>query len=229
MLILFDIDGTLLLTSDPLYGEALVETVSEVYGLDVTPDSLRRVDHPGETAMSGLRLLLRAEGLPDETIDRGLRRWCELHAQRYVQLLADARTDNWQLASNVVETLEELRREHRIALLTGNAEPIARARMERLGLSPFFPAEQGAFGCEAEGRPELIAIARRRAGNWPGERTVLVGDTPKDVAGALAAGVGSIGVTTGRFGRSELAAADAVIGRLDELPSAVRRLSGDPA
>ena len=83
MLVLFDIDGTLLLTSDPLYGEALVEAVRKIYGLELTADSLRRVDHPGETAMSGLRLLLRAEGLSLEAIGQDLRRWCELHAEVY--------------------------------------------------------------------------------------------------------------------------------------------------
>lgn len=200
-----------------------------VYGLEVSADSLRRVDHPGETAMSGLRLLLRAEGVPEETITRGLRRWCELHAVRYLELLADATTDHWQAAPEAPETLEELGRDRRLALLTGNAEPIARARMERLGLASFFPAGQGAFGCEAEDRAELIGIARRRAGDWPADRTVLVGDTPKDIAGARAAGIAAIGVTTGRFGRPELAGADAVLDTLTELPEAVRLLSGGSA
>jgi phosphoglycolate phosphatase-like HAD superfamily hydrolase len=229
MLILFDIDGTLLLTSDPLYGEALLDTVRAVYGIDVTADSLRRVDHPGETAMSGLRLLLRTEGLDEETIGGGLRRWCELHAKVYVRLLAEAATAHWEAAPRAEETLEELAGKRRLALLTGNAEPIAKARMERLGLTRFFPAGQGAFGCEAEDRAELIEIARRRAGDWPAERTVLVGDTPKDVAGARAAGIAAIGVTTGRFGRVELADADAVIDRLADLPQTLRRFSGGSA
>lgn len=225
MLVLFDIDGTLLLTSDPLYGEALVPSVREVYGLEVDRDSLRRVDHPGETAMSGLRLLLRAEGLADETISEGLRQWCELHARLYVELLADSSTDHWEAASHARETLEELEREHMLALLTGNPEPIARARMERLGLADFFPAGRGAFGSDGEDRTDLIGIARRRAGDWPAEHSVLVGDTPKDVAGAHAAGISAIAVTTGRFGRDELQTADLVLAQLAELPDAMRRLS----
>jgi phosphoglycolate phosphatase-like HAD superfamily hydrolase len=229
MLVLFDIDGTLLLTSDPLYGEALAETVREVYGLAVTPESLRGVDHPGETAMAGLRLLLRAEGVQEETISSGLRRWCELHAQRYLDLLAHAETDEWRAAPQAEATLSELEPGHRIALLTGNSEQIARARMERLGLTRFFPAGQGAFGCEAEERAELIGIARRRAGDWPAESTVLVGDTPKDIAGARAAGIGAIGVTTGRFERDELSGADAVLDGLAELPDALRSISGGSA
>jgi phosphoglycolate phosphatase len=229
MLVLFDIDGTLLLTSDPLYGEALVEAVRAVYDLELTADSLRRLDHPGETAMSGLRLLLRAEGLSEEAIGQDLRRWCELHAEVYTGLLSDGATDRWEAAAGAEETLGELAHEHRIALLTGNAEPIALARMKRLGLARFFPPGQGAFGCEAEDRAELIGIARRRAGDWPAEQTVHVGDTPKDVAGARAAGVAAIGVTTGGFGRGDLAGADAVVARLADVPDAVRRISGGPA
>jgi phosphoglycolate phosphatase len=227
MLILFDIDGTLLLTSDPLYGEALAQTVGEVYGLAVSPDSLGRVDHPGETAMSGLRLLLRVEGLDDDEIDQGLEQWCELQARRYVDLLARASTDHWRGAARAPEILEELEQRAQLALLTGNPEPIARARMERLGLARFFPDGQGAFGCDAEERPALIGIARQRAGDWPADRTALVGDTPKDVAGAREAGIASVGVTTGRFERHELAGADDVLDELAELPAALQRISGD--
>jgi phosphoglycolate phosphatase-like HAD superfamily hydrolase len=110
--------------------------------------------------------------------------------------------------------------EHR-ALLTGNPELVARARMEKLGLAEFFPPGQGAFGCDAEERFELIDIARKRAGDWPRERTVAVGDTEADVTGARIAGIHVIG-----FGPDPaLAAADAVIQRMEDLPAAVKRLS----
>jgi phosphoglycolate phosphatase len=175
--------------------------------------------------MSGLRLLLRDIGLADAAIDEGLGRWCEVHAKRYLELLASRSTDHWEAAPSAADILEQLRREHRLALLTGNPEPMARARMERLGLAQFFAEGQGAFGCDAEERAELIGIARLRAGDWPAQRTVLVGDTPKDVAGAHAAGVASIAVTTGRFGRDELAEAEGVIDALAELPVSLRALA----
>jgi phosphoglycolate phosphatase-like HAD superfamily hydrolase len=89
--------------------------------------------------------------------------------------------------------------------------------MERLGLAEFFPPGQGAFGCERENRIELFDLARERAGNWMSERTVAVGDTPLDVSSAHAAGCRCVGVTTGNYGRDELADADAVIADLGEL------------
>jgi phosphoglycolate phosphatase-like HAD superfamily hydrolase len=218
-----------LLSSDPLHGEALIETVKEVYGRELTRDDLRRADHPGETATSGLRLLLRADGLTDEEIDRGLDRWLQLDTDRYLALLAAAPTDHWEAAPHAAEALGELGSRMPIGLLTGNPERMARARMERLGLARFFPVGQGAFGSDAEERADLIAIARRRAGDWPAAETVLVGDTPKDVAGAKAAGARAVGVTTGRYDAEELADADEVIDGLDQLPAAIERLSGRPA
>jgi phosphoglycolate phosphatase-like HAD superfamily hydrolase len=106
---------------------------------------------------------------------------------------------------------------------------MARARMERLGIGALFTNGEGAFGSDGEDRADLISIARERAGDWPAADTVLVGDTPKDVAGAHAAGIRSIGVTTGRYGAEELSGADEVIAGLAELPAALERLSGRAA
>jgi phosphoglycolate phosphatase-like HAD superfamily hydrolase len=97
--------------------------------------------------------------------------------------------------------------------------------MERLGVGELFPRGQGAFGCEREQRVELFELARKRAGDWPVERTVGVGDTPLDVSSAHAAGCRSIGVTTGSDGPEALADADAVIADLGELETALATLN----
>ena len=64
--------------------------------------------------------------------------------------------------------------------------------MERLGLARFFEHGQGAFGCDAESRIELIGLARGRAGGWPVNATVEIGDTARDARSAREAGVRSI-------------------------------------
>ena len=88
--------------------------------------------------------------------------------------------------------------------------------MEKLRLAEFFPPGQGAFGCDAEERVDLIDIARKRA-DWPRERTVAVGDTEADVTGARRAGIRVIG-----FGADPaLAEADAVVTSMNDLPRAV--------
>ena len=225
LLVLFDVDRTLFVTSDDLYGKALAAAVREVYGLRLSEDALARTDDAGETARGGIRRLLAAEGVAEATIDAGLARWTEGLTDRYLELLTAADTSHWRAAPGAAATLEQLGREHRLALLTGNPERMARARMERLGLERYFGEGQGAFGSDGERRADLIAIARERAGGWPAERTVLVGDTPRDVAGAHEAGVKAIGITQGRFGADELADADAVVNELRDLPAALRDLT----
>jgi phosphoglycolate phosphatase len=217
-LVLFDVDGTLLLTHDEVYVEANRLALAEVYGRAVEGP-----DIPGDTATANTRRALRAAGFDDAGIDAGLERWCRVFSARYVDLLATADTSHWQIGPGAERALASVERP---ALLTGNPPAVARARLERLGLARFFPDGQGAFGCEREDRVALFALARARAGDWPAERTVAVGDTPLDVSTAHAAGCRCVAVTTGRYGASELAGSDAVIADLTQLEAALADLEG---
>ena len=198
LLALFDVDGTLFLTHDPLSSQALLPSLRELYPVDPPEDAVERRDHAGQTSLRIAREVLRAEGLADDAIDERLGDWCALFAQRYVDLLTRASTDDWRLAPHAEEALSRLADTGiHLALLTGNPEPMAHARMSRLGLERFFPVGQGAFGCDTEERGQLIRIACERAGGWPLERTVAVGDTLRDVSGAHAAGIRAISVKPG--------------------------------
>ena len=214
---LFDVDGTLLLTHDEVYVEASRLALETVFGIYAEGPDL-----PGDTAPAHIRRALRTAGVSEAEIDAGLPNWCESFSAHYVRLLTAADTSHWQLGPHAAEAAAAV--EHR-ALLTGNPPPVAHARMERLGLAELFPPGQGAFGCERENRVDLFDLARERAGNWPSRRTVSVGDTPLDVASAHAAGCRCIGVTTGNYGGDELAEADAVIADLGELRPALAELS----
>jgi phosphoglycolate phosphatase len=216
-LVLFDVDGTLLLSHDEVYVEANRDALREVFGK--APEG---PDIPGDTATAHTRRALSGAGYTNDEIDAGLPRWCEAFCSRYLELLSERDTSGWRAAPHAAATLARI--EHR-ALLTGNPEPVARARMDRLGLAELFPQGQGAFGCEREQRVALFELARTRAGGWPAEQTVAVGDTPLDVSTARADGARCIAVTTGRYDRAELAGADTVIDALAELPAAVAALS----
>lgn len=213
---LFDVDGTLLLTHDEIYVEASRLALETVFGVYADGP-----DIPGDTAPAHIRRALLTVNVPEQEIDAGLPRWCETFSAHYVRLLAAADTSHWQLGPHAAQAAAAV--EHR-ALLTGNPPAVAHARMERLGLAEVFPRGQGAFGCERENRSELFDLARERAGNWPTERTVAVGDTPLDISSAHAAGCRCIGVTTGNYGRTDLADADAVIADLGELEAALAAL-----
>ena len=94
----------------------------------------------------------------------------------------------------------------RSSLVTGNYEPVARLKLARARASGrFFAAGQGGFGSDAEDRAVLPAIARRRAGAdgvaaSPRERTIVIGDTPRDIDCARADGVRCLAVATGPSG-----------------------------
>ena len=194
LLALLDVDGTLFLTHDPLSSLALRETLAERYSVELPEDAVEHVDYAGQTSLRIARLVLLSAGVEDPD---DLAEWCDRFAARYVDLLQGSDTSEWRAAPGAEPALERLETAGaRLALLTGNPEPMARARMEKLGLARFFPLGQGAFGCESESRAELIALARQRAGQWPAASTVEIGDTRRDASTSREAGIRSIVVGT---------------------------------
>jgi phosphoglycolate phosphatase-like HAD superfamily hydrolase len=94
-----------------------------------------------------------------------------------------------------------------LALLTGNYQKAARLKLEHFDLWRYFPC--GAFADDAADRNSLLpkALERIRACGGPSVRpadVIVVGDTPHDVACALAAGARSVGVATGSFSVQQL-------------------------
>jgi phosphoglycolate phosphatase-like HAD superfamily hydrolase len=226
LLALFDLDGTLFLTHDSISGRAFRETLEEIFGIEVSANAPDNVEHRGLSAQRIARNVLRAAGLSDNEIDERLAAWCSRYAERYLDLLAASDTSAWEARQGAAEGLARLEAVGvRLALVTGNPEPIARARLERLGLARFFPAGQGAFGCEAEDRVVLLELARHRAGDWPTEGTAEIGDTGEDVATAKALGIYSIAVASDRCDIAELAGADALVGDMDGMVQALLALA----
>ena len=134
----------------------------------------------------------------------------------------------------MVELLTELAArpdEFRLSLVTGNLEPIARLKLARAGVGRFFEAGQGGFGSDHEDRGRLPAIARARASDppWPRERTVVIGDTPRDIACARADEVRVAAVATGPYAVTALADADAVVDDARCLLPVLKRLDPKPA
>lgn len=214
---LFDVDGTLFLTHDEVYVEAARAAMQDVYDTDAEGP-----DVPGDTATAHVRRALQGAGFSQAEVEAGLGDWCRSFSDRYVRLLDESDTSHWQLAPHAAEAVSAVERH---ALLTGNPPAVAHARMERLGLGALFPPGQGAFGCERESHTALFELARERAGNWPAERTVAVGDTPLDVSSAHDAGCLSVGVATGTYSETELSHADEVIADLAGLVTALATLA----
>jgi phosphoglycolate phosphatase-like HAD superfamily hydrolase len=227
LLVLFDVDGTLFLTHDPLAGQAMRETLGPKFEVALSEDAVERVDHLGQTSLRIARFVLADAGLGEAAIDDGLRGWCGSFGERYLELLAHADTSRWESAPGGGPALARLQAAgFQLALLTGNPEPVARARMKVLGLDGYFPERQGAFGCEGESRAELIDLARERAGNHPVGQTVEVGDTLRDVESAHESGIRSIVVRSSRSSGEHFPDADAVCSNLDEVSSQLLAWAG---
>jgi phosphoglycolate phosphatase-like HAD superfamily hydrolase len=220
LLLLFDIDGTLLKTGGAReHAAALVQALREVYGADLPADAVQRVGPWGKTDQQIAREVLRSAGVPDDRIDSGRDEWVERCWQIY------RRTDLARLAGGAMPGADTAlawaaEHAHVSALLTGNIEPIAHHKLAAAGLAHWFERGQGAFGSDAEDRRALVAVARERAGGWPATRTVVIGDAPGDVACALAGGAWAVGLT-GHFGRDQLEGAHVLIGDLGDLGDAL--------
>ncbi|WP_329177622.1 HAD family hydrolase [Streptomyces sp. NBC_01477] len=101
------------------------------------------------------------------------------------------------------------------SVLTGNIAANARVKLAAFGLDVLLDLPVGAYGADAEERPHLVDIARRRIHRGCGfpldTPVVLVGDTPRDVEAALTSGAHIIGVATGVDSSAALAAAGAPV------------------
>jgi phosphoglycolate phosphatase-like HAD superfamily hydrolase len=206
-LVLFDIDGTLLLTSGAgrrAITAALAEQVSDISGF-------QHVRFDGKTDPQIVSELLHSAGhAPPHDAVR-----VEALCRRYVTLLEtelSAPGSTAELMPGIRELLARLAADDAavIGVLTGNLIDGARLKLRAAGLDPDL-FRVGAFGSDSAHRPELPAIAAERArplfGRAPsGHDVVIIGDTPADVACGAGIGARAIAVATGAWPLAELEA-----------------------
>lgn len=199
-LLLFDIDGTLLLTHNA-GREALEEALQAVLGRPCPTDG---VAFSGKTDPQIVGEVLALHGLPAAD---GLR---EAVLDAYMARLRPKLTpDRVEILPGVTRLLPALaaRADVCLGLLTGNMAPMAYAKLAVGGLADYFPF--GAFGSDDADRYALppIALARARAHHgqtFRGHDVVLIGDTEHDLRCGRALGARAVGVCTGRYGRADL-------------------------
>jgi phosphoglycolate phosphatase-like HAD superfamily hydrolase len=225
VLVLFDIDGTLLSGATRAHSQALDRAIREVH--DIDPDGRRaKINPAGRTDGEIARLILLDLGVSARRIDELATDVRDACCRIYAQICPPDLSAH--VVPGVPEVLGWLSRRDGVALglLTGNYEPVARLKLGRAGIGKWFRSAPGGFGSDSEDRAALPPIARRRAGHVPREQTVVIGDTPRDIACARADGLRCIAVTTGQYGADELAGADAVATDADELRLRLEELGG---
>jgi phosphoglycolate phosphatase len=228
-LLLFDIDGTLLVGATDSHREALRYAMLEVHGVDVERAAVD-LAVAGRTDGEIARLILTEAGISEEAIDARTGELAERAAQAYAELcepdLSDFVTDGIPDLLAWLSAIPGVR----LALVTGNFETVARLKLARAGIGARFAAGQGAFASDAEDRRALPPIARRRAGSggapFPRRHTLLVGDTPRDIACARAGNARAVAVATGGFSRDALEAhaPDAVLDDLHDTEAVIATL-----
>jgi phosphoglycolate phosphatase len=213
LLLLFDVDGTLVARATEAHSAALHQALHEIHGVDA-----RRLEHSidpaGRTDGEIARLLLLVAGVSAAAIDEraaDLREACtRIYAELCPPSLADKVLPGIVALLDWLSELDQVRR----SLVTGNYEPIARLKLKRAGIGHYFASGQGGFGSDSEDRASLAPLARRRAGHegvsWPRAQTVVIGDTPRDIACAQADDVRCFAVATGPYGPDVLSDADGV-------------------
>ncbi len=224
-LVLFDIDGTLL-TCRGRAGSALVRAMEEVYGARPSVDGYR---YSGKTDPQIIHELMAGHGAAFEAVARDLPR---VYA-RYLELLEEALSPAVvQVLPGVRAVLDALaaRPEVELGLLTGNLAGGAAVKLRAAGLDGYFAF--GAFGSDHADRNCLVPIARSRARaacgeEFPGRRTVVVGDAPADILCARAGEARSVAVASGWTPPAELAELepDVLLVSLD-LPDAAGSILG---
>jgi phosphoglycolate phosphatase-like HAD superfamily hydrolase len=209
-LVLFDIDGTLLLSAGA--GRRAIHAALAEFGLSPGPASSVRFD--GKTDPQIIVELFAEAGdpKPDEParITRVLDSYLahlerDLHKQGHrseVMPGIPALLDALEADSGVV-----------LGLLTGNVATGAQLKLVAAGIEPsrFLV---GAYGSDHHRRNELAPVAARRAqphfGRIPeGRDVVVIGDTPADVACGACVGARTVAVATGGYGVADLEATGA--------------------
>jgi phosphoglycolate phosphatase-like HAD superfamily hydrolase len=228
-LVLFDIDGTLLVTAGAgrrAITQALREHVQDAAAFD-------RISFGGKTDPQIVRELLLDAGHPAADDQDLIGRVCRDYVT-FLEVELQQPGTRVTLMPGVLPLLERLEQESQVVLglLTGNVREGARLKLKRGGIEPEI-FRVGAFGSDSGHRPDLPAIAAQRAAGHFGEppsghRVVIIGDTPADMTCGIGIGARAVGVATGSFSLAALesAGAHAAFSDLSDTERVVEALLG---
>jgi phosphoglycolate phosphatase len=204
-LILFDIDGTLILSGGAGV-RAMTRAFAETWG---TTDALEHVDVAGRTDLIILADALALIGQRETDAER-LRRFRAVYYE-YLreELVSNGHPRPKGVLPGVRALLDALagRADVSLALLTGNFPESAEIKLAHFDLWHYF--SWGVYGDEALDRHDLLPLALQRhrkhaAGPIDAADVIVVGDTPHDVSCAQRGGAKVVAVATGNFDAAAL-------------------------
>jgi phosphoglycolate phosphatase len=206
-LVLFDIDGTILLTAGA-GRRAIVAALSAEVGRS---EAFDRIRFDGKTDPQIVAEMLEAVGAEEPREAARVARLCQAYVS-HLEAELERPTTRTTLMPGVPELLDRLeaRNDVVLGLLTGNVERGAALKLRSGGIEPE-RFRVGAYGSDAAHRPHLPEIAARRAepffGRVPtGSEVVIIGDTPADIHCGQEIAARAVAVATGAYSVSDLAA-----------------------
>jgi pyrophosphatase PpaX len=211
--LLFDLDGTLVDSIELILSSARHAFI----GFDGRAPS----DEEWRKGIGRPLLTVLREYAPDESeAQRLLGRYREYQMEHHDRLLT--------AYEGIVPALRAFAEAgHPMAVVTSKADWLARRALDLVGVSQLFPVLVGCDSCvnhkphpePVERALELLAV--------PASAAIFVGDSPHDVECGRAAGVFTVGVTWGAFGREEMesSGADVVIHAVAELSGLVTQIA----
>ncbi len=204
-LILFDIDGTLLIAGDRGHGRALLDAFRELYEME--PDT-EGISYAGMLDAQIMRELFLRHQIDQQIAEARIADAMQRMGDLYEEYLADRTLVDRLLPGAASAVHATSNRGWTAGALTGNARRVAELKLGAAGLGHL--AKIGAFGDTAEDRGHLVDAAWNSAEAFLGVRydasqTVLIGDTPRDIAAARHANASIVAVATGRFETEALA------------------------
>jgi phosphoglycolate phosphatase len=213
--ILFDIDGTLIVTGGAGAGSWRL-AFDELYGI---PADIGEFTDMGMTDPEVGRKTFEAV-LHREPERKEFTRLLERRLHYLHQTVEES--PDYRVLPGVEKLLPRLLDDgYLLGLVTGNVEAAAHVKLHRARLNRFFSF--GGYGSDSTDRGELTRVALRRAALVYGEpvsqaQAISLGDTPHDVEGAHAAGIACIGVGSHHFTAEQLrdAGADYAVASLEE-------------
>jgi len=201
-LILFDIDGTLVLYKGREAHSIFEDMTRALFGIEL---SLEHYRFSGKTDKAISYEVLGLAGVPEEEIAER-----EPEIFEWVTNALEERTtaESFDLLPNVRDLLDTIDANTTKALLTGNIARCAEIKLSHFDLMRHF--EFGVYGTESKNRNDLGPIALNKYREHVGEEiaphdVVIIGDTVNDVLVAKHIGAKCIITLTGRSTYEEVA------------------------
>lgn len=204
-LVLFDIDGTLL-SAGGAGARALRDALIDVYG---QTGPIGAYSMAGRTDPQIVRELMTAVGMEVDEIEARFDALWGIYLRNLAGEVERSRVRALPGVPALLDRVEAGGGSTVLGLLTGNVMEGARMKVDAAGLG-FGRFRVGAYGSDHWQRPELPAVAARRAREatgvgYEGKEIVIIGDTPFDISCGEHLGVRTIAVATGSHPVEELA------------------------